>query len=61
MQIEPCQTMPLSLETVNAKFKEWRTSKQNNNITTAKIPNDLWKQVSELFDHYSLAKIHSVA
>ena len=57
MQTERCQETKLTLQEVSAKFEEWRINKQNNNITTAKIPNDLWQQVSELFDHYSLAKI----
>ena len=57
MQTEHRKKTKLTLQEVSAKFEEWRTNKQMSNTTTAKIPNDLWQQVSQLFNHYSLTKI----
>lgn len=51
------QTTPPTLQNIVTIFEEWRTNKQKNNIQKAKIPKDLWKQVSELFDHYPLIEI----
>ena len=43
------QATPPTLQDIATIFEEWRSNKQKNNIAKAKIPKDLWKQVSELF------------
>jgi hypothetical protein len=47
----------LNLQTVSAKFEEWRSFKKNNNLVQARIPKELWQQVIELFGRYPLTKI----
>lgn len=51
------QIIPLTLQDVKIKFEEWRTNKQNNHISKAKIPLELWQQVSALFGRYPLIRI----
>jgi hypothetical protein len=57
LQPKFCQPSPLNLQTVSAKFEQWRINKKNNNLVQAKIPKELWQQVIELFGRYPLTKI----
>ncbi|MHB1957114.1 MAG: hypothetical protein ACYCOU_25645 [Sulfobacillus sp.] len=45
---------PLTLEHVQAAFKQWRTTKRHGSTP---IPQALWEQVAQLLEHYPKSQV----